>query len=74
MAEVAKVRFELTFLYEQDLMDELLQSVYPVYSVARELTIPHKVKWMFDSCKMMQRICNISRLCETTVRPGQDRR
>ena len=44
MAEVANVRFALTFLYEQDLMDELLQSVYPVYSVARELTNPHKVK------------------------------
>ena len=28
---------------DQDMMDELLQSLYPVYSMAREFSNPYKV-------------------------------
>ena len=31
------------FSCDQDMMDELLQSLYPVYSLAREFSNPYKV-------------------------------
>ena len=55
------------------MMDELLQSLYPVYSQAREFSNPYKVN--ISSISVMNcLLLIIARLCETTVSLGQDRR
>ena len=58
---------------DQDMMDELLQSLYPVYSMAREFSNPYKVNITTISA-MNCLLSTIARLCETTVSRGQDRR
>ena len=55
------------------MMDELLQSLYPVYSQAREFSNPYKVN-IFTIFAMNCVLSIIARLCETTVSLGLDRR